>query len=112
VVIFVVSMGVITAVEALAKEPVSVLVGAERTGARTSIGGAFSSDSPDTSTPSESSTTSTTPVVSEPETSETTVAPSSTVPESTGEQQLAPTTVPPSTAPADPGGDDGNTETP
>lgn len=107
-VIFVVSMGVITAVEALAKEPVSVLVGAERTGARTSIGGAFSSDSQDTSTPSESSTSSTTPDDSEPETSETTVAPSSTVPDSTGEErQLAPTTVPPSTAPAAPGGDDG-----
>ncbi len=112
VVIFVVSMGVITAVEALAKEPVSVLVGAERTGARTSIGGAFSSDGQDEETPSESTTSSTTPDVSGTETTETTVAPSSTVPESTGEQQLAPTTVPPSTAPADPGGDDGNTETP
>jgi hypothetical protein len=115
VLIFVVSMGVITAVEALAKEPVSVLVGAERTGARTSIGGAFSSDDQDTSTPSDSSTSSTTPDGYQTEPTETTVAPSTTVPESTGdEQQLAPSTVAPSTAPAETGGDDrgGGAQTP
>jgi hypothetical protein len=113
VLIFVVSMGVITAIEAVAKEPVSVLVGAERTGARTSIGGAFSSDGQDEKTPSESTTSSTTPDVSGTETTETSVAPSSTVPEpATGEQPVSPTTVPPSTAPADTGGGESREPTP
>jgi|tagenome__1003787_1003787.scaffolds.fasta_scaffold20721415_1 hypothetical protein len=97
VLIFAVSMGVITAIEAVAKEPVSVLVGAQPTGAKTSIGAAFSDrgshQAKEDETPAGSSTST---VPEESETSATTVEPSTTAPpESTSGQPLSPTTVAP-----------------